>query len=570
MLNAMGYFIDVDPSPQIFVTYSVDMASRLSKHRVAPMLRESESLRGKVKEARSRDSGNTILDKEYDGGQLTLVGANSPAGLAMYPKRVALFDEIERFPLSAGTEGDPVTLALIRTTAYWNAVAVYASSPGIRQISRLWRLWQQSDQNEWFAVCGDCGTEQILKWGQVHWDKDEEGEHQPDTAHYVCEACGSCWNDAQRWAASKRGAYRPQAKFRGIAGFRLGALAVIGRTLRSIVAQWVRAQGSQEELRVFINTVLCEWWDEDQHSRTVDETGLKARREEIPERGGRLVIPAQVAILTAGVDTQDNRFEISVFGWGAGKESWRLAHEVIYGDPTTREGDVLSAAWAALDAWLVHPWHRAAGGIDFIRGICVDTGGHHTQAAYDFCAARYRRLTPDGGSMFTFAIQGAAGSGQLWPASASTTVKKVPLWRIHVDAGKGQLYANLGIGEPGPGYVHFPMQATDEYFKGLTAEKRVEGRDKRGFPTLTWKLRNEGIRNEPLDCAVYADAALHGLRANGFDLEAEVARIRDRPVWEPPEIDHQAEVAPQQLQERRSDPRDESSWLGDTRDWLKR
>lgn len=570
LLNAIGYFVDVDPSPQIFVTYSVDMAKRVSKHRVAPMLRETEGLSAKVAEARSRDSGNTILDKEYEGGQLTLVGANSAAGLSMYPKRVALFDEVDRYPPSAGTEGDPVALAITRTSAFWNAVVVYATSPGTRQTSRAWRIWEQSDRQEWCLVCGDCGRAQVPKWSQVHWDKDEQGDAIEASAHYVCEVCGSCWNDAQRWAASRRGRYVAGTEFTGIRACRVNGLAVIGRTLKSIVRQWVQAHGNPEELKVFVNTVLCDWWDEDHAAKIIDETGLLPRREEIPERNARPVIPVGVAVLTAGVDVQDNRFEISVYGWGAGEESWLLRHEVIWGDPTTREGEVLAAAWSALDQWLIHPWGCERGGADFIRAGCVDTGGHHTQAAYDFCSPRYRRMTPDGGQTFLFATKGFAGPGELWPRAPSKATRKVPLWPIHVDAGKGQIYSRLGIAEAGPGFVHFPTTVDLEFFKGLTSEKLVQGRDKKGFPTLTWKLKRDGLRNEPLDCAVLAYAALQGLRANGYDLELGVAQLAQRVRWEPPSLDTPTAVASSAPPVPRREPQGGGGWLGDTRDWLRR
>ena len=120
ILNIIGYYIDYDPSPILVLQPTRDMAETFSKDRLAPMLRDTPALKGKVKDARSRDSGNTILHKTFPGGHITMVGANSAAGLASRPIKIVLMDEVDRYPASAGTEGDPIKLAEKRTTTFWN------------------------------------------------------------------------------------------------------------------------------------------------------------------------------------------------------------------------------------------------------------------------------------------------------------------------------------------------------------------------------------------------------------------------------------------------------------------
>lgn len=565
-LAAMSYFTVADPSAQIFVTYSVEMAEQLSKHRVAPMIRANPCLSARVAEARSRFSNNTIRDKVYPGGALTMVGANSPGGLSMHPKRVLIGDEIDRWKPSAGTEGSPFELALTRTKAYrWNARKLFVTSPGIRRTSESWRLWQRSDQREWFVPCGDCGFDQVLKWSQVQWEKDEHGTHQPETAVYACERCGSAWNDFDRWRASSRGHYAATARFQGLVGCRVSALAIDGWTLEAIVRQWIRAQGNPEALKVFLTTVLCEWWVEDGYE-TLDEAGLMTRREPFEVRDGKPVVPASAALLTAGVDVQDNRLEITVDAWGAGEECWRLAHETIFGDPSG------TALWEDLDRFLMAPWPRALGGVDFIRGVSVDTGGSHTQQAYLYCGPRFRRPTPDGGRQFIFAIKGTAGQGELWPRSPSKAVVKVPLWPIRVDVGKEQIYGRLAQTKVGPGFVHFPEWFEKAYFEGLTAEKMVPRTDRKGYTKRVWEKKVAGGRNEPLDCAVYSYAALCGLRANGFDLDLEVQRLPQRPVVELAEVAAEPTIpaAPVQPVTMNRPAPGGSDWLRGGSDWLGR
>ncbi len=564
LLNAAGYYIDHEPSPILVVEPNVEMAEGLSKDRLAPMVRGTPALAGKIAEARSRDSGNTIRHKEFPGGHITLVGSNSAAGLAMRPIRVLLFDEVDRYAPSAGTEGDPITLARARTSAFWNAREAAVTSPGLKG-GRSWGLWEQTDQSEFFVACPDCGASQHLRWDQVQWEKDAEGRHRPETALYVCERCGVTWDDAKRWRAIRDGEYRPtrEAAKPGWRGFRLPAMAVLGRKLAPMAQQWLEAQGNPEQLKAFKNTVLAEWWSEQFES--LDETGLLSRREQLIEVGGRPEVPAPVALISAGVDVQDApaRLEVSVYGWGACEESWLLEHRVIHGDPSTL------ATWAALDEYLLAPWPRAIGGFDFIRGACIDTGGHHTAAAYDFCGSRFRRLTPDGGQVFVFAVKGFAGSGDVWPRQASRVTTKVPLWPLRVDPAKEQLYGRLAIAKPGPGYVHLPNSVDHRFLAGLVSEKVEMTTNRKGFPVRTWKLKAAGARNEPLDCAVYAYAALCGLRAMGFDLEVEVAKLPMRPVYEPPRqavSETPVPVAPAARIRRE----DSGGWIGDTRGWLGR
>lgn len=577
--NMIGQRIETNPGPMILLQPTLKMAEAWSKDRLAPMLRDTPCLRGKVADAKARNTGNTVLHKQFPGGHLTITGANSPSSLSMRPVRDVFCDEEDRYPASAGSEGDPVKLAITRTRAFWNAKHVHISSPGTKDLSRIEPIWERSDQRYFYVPCYSCKTSQTLRWAQVQWDKDPDtGDDLPESARYVCERCGAWWSNLQRRAAVRRGEWRATKPFRGCAGFRLNALYAPWEScdLDKLVLQWVEAQSNPELLKVFVNTVLADWWELKHYSRTVDETGLIHRRERFPERGTRPVIPAAVGVLVAGVDLQDNRFEISVYGFGRGEESWLLKHYVLYGDPFTKTGDVLSAAWNALDAWLLEPWYREHGGADFIRAIALDTGGHHTQAAYAFAGARYRRTTPDGGSTFMFATKGVTGTGELWPMKPSKgTTSAAPLWPIRVDAGKGQVYARLGIAEPGPGYIHLTDAVDVEFLKTLTAERCETTVDKKGYPKLTWKMKKGRVRNEGLDCAVLATAALVGLRVNGFDLDRELDRAALRLAWEPPDPTRaRGEGSAARAGETRAAGEDAGArgdeWLRDTDNWLDR
>lgn len=228
LLNLIGYNIHQDPSPILLVQPTQEMAEAFSKDRLAPMLRDTPALQGKVADARSRDSNNTTRHKTFPGGHITMVGANSPAGLASRPIRDVFLDEVDRYPLSAGKEGDPVDLARKRTTTFWNRKVIMVSTPVTKGASIIEEAYQASDQRRYYVPCPECEHEQILLWEGVHWPHtvDEKGKkiYRPEEAEYACENCGVLWNDNARHKAVKAGRWVAERPDIPIAGFWINAL----------------------------------------------------------------------------------------------------------------------------------------------------------------------------------------------------------------------------------------------------------------------------------------------------------------------------------------------------------
>ena len=531
-LNLVGFHIHHDPAPILVIQPTLEMAKAWSKDRLAPMLRDTPALRGKVQDPRSRDSDNTLLHKAFRGGHITIAGSNSPASLASRPIRIVICDEVDRYAPSAGTEGDPVKLAETRSATFWNSVLIEITSPGIRGESRIEVDWEKSDKRLYFVPCPDCGEFQTLKWAQVQWDKDEHGDPLPETAVYVCPSCGSCWDDIARWASVRRGEWRATEPFRGVAGFHLNALNAPWerRKLARLVEQWLEAQGNPELLKVFVNTVLAEWW-EDEEGDGVDPTGLMKRRKSWAEampRGAEL--PEGVAVVTFGLDVGKDRVEYEIVGWGRAEESWSLRYGRIYGDIAQDPG-VLEE----VDDIHGRPLMHAKGVELYIRAACLDSG-YATETVYRFCKPRLRRPLPDGFSQFVFAVKGRSEFGRpIWPEKAGGTKKLrgLNLWTIGVDAAKDSIYGRLRIADPGAGYCHWPVDRPGDYFIGLTAE-HTKTRYVRGQRRRAWELKSQALRNEPLDCRVYAYTALVGIQSDPFllDLERECGRIDSQP-WVP-------------------------------------
>lgn len=497
ILNIIGYHIHHDPSPILVLQPTLDMAQAFSKDRVASgLIRSTPALRDKVKDPRSRDSGNTTLHKVFPGGALTMVGANSASGLASRPIRLVLCDEVDRYPTSAGTEGDPIQLARKRSATFWNRKIVMVSTPTNRGASRIEEAFEQSDQRYYHVPCKHCHHEQAMKWINVRWDED------PETAAYMCDGCGTLWTDSDRRWSIRNGQWVAHAEFSGIAGFAINGLCSPWTPLSDGVKDFLSVRKNPEQLRVWTNTYLGETWED--AGETIDDYDLAERREVIE------TIPDEVMFLTCGVDVQDNRLECSVIGWGKDDESWVIEHTTLYGDPSTPQ------LWGALDTVLFKRYETVSGTEMGIRASCVDSGGHFTNSVYQYCKKHAGRRV--------FAIKGVGGEGK--PAAgrpSKSNVAKCPLFPVGVDTIKSLLFARMRISEQGAGYIHFSDRLDDEYFRQLTAEKVVT-RFHKGFKKRVFeKIR---ARNEALDCMVYSYAAyaILGINVNAMADKKESER----------------------------------------------
>jgi phage terminase large subunit GpA-like protein len=522
--NWVGACIQDSPGPMLIVQPTQDMARRWGAQRLSPLIESTPALRELVAESRSRDSTNTQTLKEFRGGVMVIAGANSPSGLASMPVRRLFLDEVDRFPPDAGGEGDPVDIALKRTSTFRSSRKILiTSTPTIKGYSRIEAAYAASDRRVYYVPCPSCGTFQPLRWGNVKWPKGE-----PRKAQIVCreEECEHRWTEPERLDAIALGQWQetedgdgvldttipelPKADRSGrVRGYHLNILYSPWVAPGEAAAEWYEVHKDPVRLKVWINTRLGETWDESASERRIDTTGLAERCEVFAAP-----CPAGVAVLTAGVDTQDDRLEVEVVGWSLGEESFSIDHRVIYGDPSAAQ------VWRDLDRILTKAYRHERGGSMRISVACVDTGGHHTLAAYRYCKSHEARARPR-----VWAIKGRGGQDVIpWPRKPSRSNKgKVNLFVIGVDSFKADIFARLGVDKPGPGYMHFPLERADaDYFDQLTAEY-VSTRYVKGFPKREWKKR-PGARNEALDLRVYATAALEGWKAMG----GSIARALDK------------------------------------------
>ncbi len=534
-----GYFIDQDPSTILIVYPTLDDAKTYMKDKLVPFIQATPRLRAKVPRHKSRNAGQTILHKQFPGGNISACGANSPSSLRQRSKRVVQCDEIDS--MRANAEGDPIAQADGRAETFHNAVKGKSSTPTIKGLSRIEQKFDFSDKQYWFVPCPHCGAFQILKWGQIkftfetgfgprdgYWKKSAEQAPPEattkyrDTANtvYVCENkdCGSWWSDADRIQAIGKGEWRATAPFKRVRGRHLnGIYRILGKKtayesyLHEFAEQFLEAhRGGRWTLIVWTNTFLAETFEE--VAERLDASAFEQRREQYTPDA----LPAGVLVLTAGVDFQQDRAEVQVTGWGEGFEAWGVEYRIIPGNPLGPQ------LYRDLDTYLNNLTVSTADGRRLrIAAAGLDTG-FATDHVYAYCRPRYARRI--------FALKGSSQPGSPLIGSLSrANRRRCPVYRIGTDTAKSEIYGNLRLAEPGPGYWHWPVRADlgfdARYFAGLTAEEMTVQYVK-GFPRRAWVLR-EGRWNEQLDTAVYARAAVAILQPAWQLLKTAVAAPRE-------------------------------------------
>lgn len=504
ILNIIGYYIDNDPSSMLCVQPSLDMAQDFSKKRLAPMIRESPVLRDKVKDVKAKTSENTILSKSFPGGDLAIIGANSPSGLASRPVRILLLDEVDRYPDSAGTEGDPVDLAEKRTNNFWNKKIIKFSTPTIKNVSKIEDEYEDSSMEEWCVKCPCCRRFQPYEWKRIR----------KSDAKMRCKFCGEYISEIEwKQQEGKFIARHPERKNKR--GFHLNEFASPWRKWKDIIADFNAAMkdfkenGRVEKLKVWINTSLGESWTE--RADKADDNALMKRREMYLAD-----LPEGVLVLTAGVDVQDDRFEIEVVGWGKGYESWGIVFKKIYGDLETDE------IWDKLEDYLDSLFLFSGGNGLLIALSCIDTGGHHTQKTYKWLL----QMRNKGKESRIVGIKGKGGEGLPLIYQESRNNKlNVKIYILGVNNGKEIIMTRLQAKEGNGGYCHFPANDSlgydEDYMKGIVSEYKTVEKNKEGRLVVKWK-KDSGVRNEPLDCRNYATAAVELLNPNFESLEKKI------------------------------------------------
>ena len=504
--NWIGYIIDINPGPILSVQPTQDMSKRNSRTRIGPLIEECPRLREKVRDPRSRDSGNSLLQKEFNGGILVMTGSNSASGLRSMPVRFLFLDECDAFSGDVDGEGDPCALAEARTRTFSRRKSFWTSTPTVAGRSRVEKEFLEGDMRIFEIPCPLCGTYQQLTWDGIVWEDDK-----PETVRYKCSHCEEKFEEYHKNKFLGLGQWKPQnpdGKFRS---YQISSLySPLGWfSWRECVEKYIEASKSDELMKVFQNTVLGVAWADSGEAPEWED--LYNRREQY--QIGKC--PEGVVFITCGIDVQKNRIEMELVGWGRNLESWSLDYIVLSGD--TAEDHIWEELTKQLELTLETPSSLRLP----IRMTAIDTG-YRTQEVYRWV----RQQSP----IRVMAIKGRESQstilGQPSPVELTVRGKKIKsgikVWPVGVSVAKSELYGWLrrkkptGTEEELPtGWCHFP-QHSEEFFKQLTAESMVS-RIVRGYQKYQWEKMRE--RNEALDCRVYARAAFDAIGAQRWTEE---------------------------------------------------
>ena len=533
--NCIGYIIDEDPGSILFIHPTTIDAQEYSKLRIAPMLRDSPALRQKIAAPKSRDSHNTILQKAYPGGILTMCGSTEAHALASKPIRYVFGDERDRWATSAGNEGDPWDLAMARQTTFYNAKAVEVSTTTIKNASAIEAAYYTGTMERWNSKCPHCGEYHEIRWSDIRFEYDEiivshKKTYKVKKVYYTCPGCGCISTEAEmKRAPAKWIAENPEAYGQGTRSFWLNAFVSQWASWESIVLKYLNALGSTKKMQVVFNTCFGEPWED--RGDIEDEDSLLARREDYGKgkNGEPVELPPGVLVLTAGVDTQDDRMEYEIVGHGFFGETWGIEKGIVMGRPDD------DATWNKLDEVVFDRVMRFENGVGLrVSMSFVDEGGHFTQSVRAQCNARISKKV--------FCIKGMPGQDKPYispPKKQKIFVNQIAVgtcwqYQLGVDSGKEIIMDNLRVQTPGQKYCHFPKRDDycSAYFAGLLSETKVYDPNKK--QPWSWKKIPGHERNEPLDCRNYALAAFKALPKNLDEIDRQIKAASGVRVPAPP------------------------------------
>ncbi|MFS2326552.1 phage terminase large subunit family protein [Brucella sp. H1_1004] len=506
LTSAMASFCSNDPSPILSLLPTEADCRDYMVSDVEPIFDASPDLQGLLTGDVDEGGRNTLLSRRFPGGFLKVIAAKAPRNLRRHNVRILFIDEADG--MSATKEGSPILLAERRTLSFADRKIVMGSTPVYEETSHVLQAFKDSDQRIYEVPCPECGHFHEIQWSDIHWP---EGE--PEKAYYVCRECGSVVDERHKPGMVTNGRWRSlKPDVKDHAGFRMNALISLlpNASWGRLAKEFVSAKNDPSKLQTFINTILAQGWKE--NTDELDDIELASRAEDFSlvaeaaedeSETDTTGIPIQVLIITAGVDVQDDRLEVTFIGWDKEGIPYALGHEVIWGrydDHTT---------WSELDVALGTQWDHPLGGKIKVEATCIDSSdGETMETVYRYAFPRFRRRV--------FAIKGVGGN-RPWIEKSKSTVKGGKLFIVGVDGIKSHIFGRLARTSS----MRFSKALPDVWFEQLVGEQLVV-KYSRG-QTIRQFVPVPGRRHEALDCTVYAFAARQMVNANWAHREGELS-----------------------------------------------
>jgi phage terminase large subunit GpA-like protein len=476
--NILLYIIGLDPAPTLMVLADENMAKAFSRERLDPMIRDNPVLHSKIKTSKSNDADNSVFLKRFPSGHLALTWAGSKAGLQSRPVRYLLMDETDAYPADSR---DPSSLAVKRTTAFWNRKIIYASTPSTPD-GKINVMFNQSDKRYFWVPCPSCSEKMKYEWSNVKWESDKTSEphkHFPDSAYILCPSCGYHISDTERVIATRQGEWVAEQESRGIAGFHINELYSPFVSLSDVVNNFLQAKESVTTYREWTNEVLGEPFQV--QGDQLDLSNIYNRREDWGSK-----VPMNCGVLIMGADVQADRIEASVWGFGRNNELWLIDHTVIKGNPEDRY------VWDELTEFREKKYLHESGNQLHIR-LCAIDAGHLAKKVFEYQAQSAHSV---------FAVRG--NSHPQLTIIQHSKKPDYPVYWVATDICKDIIFDRFRNIIPGPRYIHLPMWADEKYCSQLTSNERKEYKSM-GKTSTRW-IKKAHANDEALDCLVYSMA----------------------------------------------------------------
>lgn len=527
MLNIIGYIMDLAPGPTLVLYPTETNCKRFAKRKLEPMLRDTPKLHGRVADPRLKDGSNSTFEKSFPDGFLSIISAMSVNNLSMQSIMYLIIDELDRIARTAGNEGDTVEVVSKRLQGFKEVSKwINISTPTIAGASRIEAEYLSSNMQRFHLPCTHCGEFQVLKFAQLKGWRIDKGIYRPEETYYECTICDHHLFERDKYIMLKEGKWiAEKPEIIDHAGLHISELYSTLSTWEEIIRDFIPKKENRFKLQTFVNLVLGETFEDNEIE--IPESELMLRCE--PYNASNL--PEKILLLTAAGDVQKDRIEVGVKGWGLGEESWLVDYQVFPGDPeilysSTDENNL----WYRVELFFDTKYRHEAGVFLRLMAAGIDAG-YATKAVQYFIKRMHKK-----GKRWVFALQGDKGIAGV-PVLNRGSVNnryRVKQFTIGTATAKNIIFSRLAIDEYGPGYMHFPNTLDEEYFKQLTAEKRVSVYEKGIEVRKKWvKIRS---RNEALDIEVYNLAALDfinvNLEAYSRNFNAKLERIKAEKIKE--------------------------------------
>lgn len=525
ILNMIGFVIDEDPSPAMVVYPTDELAKSISKNRIEPMLLNSPTLKEKYHE-----NDSSVLEMQFDDMYLSLVGSNSPSGLASKPIKYLFLDETDKYPGASKKEADPVSLAKERTKTFHNRKIVLASTPTLKN-NHIWEAKENADiEKHYLMPCPHCGRKIEFKFSNLRFPDDESMSYadRAERARYVCQECGSIITDSQKYIMLQQGTWEiveRKTQFARKVVFWLNTLYSPFVRFAEVAKEFLTSKDDSEAFQNFVNSWLAEPWEDTKLKTSADL--VMDRQTELPE----LIVPEWAKLIVGGVDVQENSLYVSIRAFGNHITSQNIFHKQVLN-------------FSAVEQIMNTPY-RNANGDEFIVSLCLIDSGYDADSTYDFCADNSDWAVP---------VKGASNpmiNHYKISKINKTDSKAYGMSLVIVDTGKYKdMIASRMRKKNGRGSWMVYKGCDREYAEQVTAEHKINVKTNNGKVKQEWHLKSSHADNHYFDCEVYCMAA------------ADIMGIRTA------HLNDEAEVQQQQQPVQNSPPTQEEAWIQKNESWL--